>query len=260
MIHCENPSKTIPLKYRVLTLYTEQVSVTVVIPAYRESRTIQQALCRILEEFESREFLVHLVVVLDGPDDDARDLIEAINSDKISVIILPQNSGKGFAIRAGCRNLTTTFTAFLDADLDINPVSVINCIDEILGSENNSVACAYGSKFHPKSEVVYPVLRRIASSTFRRLVRVLFGVKCADTQTGVKVFRTPELVAAIEESSENRFLLDLEILWIMSKKGFEFVEAPVVLNYQYSSTINIFSALRILVDLVRLRMKNVRSY
>ena len=66
----------------------------------------------------------------------------------------------------------------------------------------------------------------------------------------------------IDQSAEQRFLFDLEIFSLLSKKGYFFVPIPVALDYQYSSTIGVSATYSMIVGTVRLawRTKNQASW
>lgn len=228
---------------------------TVVLPAYREGSTINRALARLLDEMDRESIDVSVVVVMDGPDDLIRKEVSLLGDQRIRIHELRVNQGKGAALKAGSIGCDSNFIAFLDADLDIHPKSLTSCLRALESTEDRSFACSYGSKFHAASVVEYPALRRCASHLFKILVQALFRMKCADTQTGVKVFRTEALLKIVDYVTENRFLFDVELLSRLVQSGYQIIEAPVHLRYQYSSTINLSSAVRMLIDLVRLRAR-----
>ena len=227
----------------------------VVLPAYLESETIREAINRLLNEFDRVQVDAEIVVVLDGPDEITRLALEKVRDERISVRELPSNQGKGAALRAGCVGCESQFVAFLDADLDIHPHSLTNCFEALLHCTDPYVVCAYGSKFHRESLVEYPVTRRIGSYVFRFLIHRLFKIDCADTQTGIKVFHSAPLLEALAHTREQRFLFDVELLAVLARCGGKLLEAPVELNYQYSSTIRPSVVARMVSDLARLRAR-----
>jgi glycosyltransferase involved in cell wall biosynthesis len=229
-------------------------AVSIVVPARDEGLIVGESLKRLKTATDEAGILTEVIVVLDGPDQVALDAIESLNDQRIKVLQLSEPQGKGAALRLGCQEAGSEFTAFFDADLDIDPTSLVTCI-ETLKAESRSVVCAYGSKLHCQSVIFYPVLRRIASRIFHFLVAMLFGIRCEDTQTGVKVFRTKDLRAVLGASYETRFLFDLEVLVLLGARGAKFVDCPIVITYQYSSSINIGSALKMLTDLARLKTR-----
>jgi len=185
--------------------------------------------------------------------------VQKIEDGRVNLIVLPSNQGKGSALRTGFKACNSEFVAFLDADLDIHPSAIVRAINLLSSSENSSVACAYGSKFHVDSKVDYPLVRRVASSFYRQLVKLMFGLYVEDTQTGVKVFRYDELDTALAHSKENRFLFDVELMAICNSFEYKMVPIPVALDYQYSSSINFRSAVVMIYDTVSLGLRLRRS-
>jgi hypothetical protein len=118
--------------------------------------------------------------------------------------------------------------------------------------DNSAVVGVYGSKFHNDSEVVYPLTRRLASRIYRQLIKFVFGLNVDDTQTGIKVFKLAALGNTIIHTTEDRFLFDVELMAICNSFGYKMVPTPVILDYQYSSSINLLSALRMIADTVKL--------
>ena len=198
--------------------------------------------------FGEAQIYMSVHVVLDGPDLIAEHELQLINLSNVRYSVLPINQGKGSALRHGARQAKTGFVAFLDADLDIHPKSLVAAFHELQRTDDPAVVGAYGSKFLENSEVDYPVVRRLASSTFRRLVRLLFEIDIQDSQTGMKVFKSEALHKILEVSSEERFLFDIEVFSLLARLGYRFIPIPVEINYQYSSTINVFGSFRMLLE------------
>ena len=71
--------------------------------------------------------------------------------------------------------------------MDINPNSISMILEHMEWYEADVIV---GSKRHPASKVNYNWLRRIYSKGYFLLVRILFGLRLTDTQTGLKAFRS----------------------------------------------------------------------
>lgn len=198
--------------------------------------------------FSEAQIYISIHVVLDGPDLIAERELQLIRLPNVRYSVLPSNQGKGSALRYGARQAKTRFVAFLDADLDIHPKSLVVAFEELQRADSPAVVGAYGSKFLVDSEVDYPIVRRLASSTFRRLVRLLFEIDIQDSQTGMKVFRTEPLHQILDLSTEERFLFDIEIFSLLARFGYVFIPVPVEINYQFTSTINVLGSFRMLLE------------
>lgn len=92
-------------------------NVAVIVPAWNEERDIQQ----VLDTLGPIEWLEQVVVVDDGSSDRTPQVARgcAENYPRMSVLGLPENHGKGFAMLEGVRALSNGIenVVFLDADL-----------------------------------------------------------------------------------------------------------------------------------------------
>src|SRR5438477_12482206 len=106
-----------------------------------------------------------------------------------------------------------------------------------------------GSKRHADSKVAYPMFRRLQSALYQMVVRLLFNLNVRDTQTGLKLFRRQVLSEAVPLLAIKRFAFDLELLVVARQLGYRNVcEAPINLDYQFESTVNLGSAWNVLWD------------
>lgn len=87
------------------------MSVSAIIPAYNEEKHIGQVLYAVKRVGEIDD----IVVVSDGSTDRTAEV--ACGFDGVRVIELPQNMGKGYAMKAGLDNTSASIVLFLDADL-----------------------------------------------------------------------------------------------------------------------------------------------
>lgn len=221
-----------------------------ILPTYQKEASLHALVERLLELFDSssnREYRAHFI--LDGPDDHSESILKSFCDPRISVLVLTKNVGKGFATRAAIPVLNGDVVVTMDADLDIDPSSALRGIERILEDSDQKYGCIYGSKFHPESEVQYPITRRLASKLFKAVVRLVFGTVIDDTQTGLKIFPTAVFAELGQICKEDRFMYDLEILVLIARKGLKLEPTPVKLSYQYDSSIRLLNVIRMAVDL-----------
>jgi hypothetical protein len=62
---------------------------------------------------------------------------------------------------------------------------------------------------------------------FNVLVRLLFGLPYRDTQCGAKIFRREVLDQALSGAHINGFAIDVSLLYLISKSGFEVTEIGI---------------------------------
>ena len=203
---------------------------SVVMPLYNEgvhiTTNVEQTLSalRMLGPFE-------IILVNDGSSDNSPQeiarLAETYSGEVVS-LHLPR-SGKGEALRQGAQAARGEFVVFLDADLDIPPEQILFFVAIQRVKKADAVI---GSKMHPDSTVDYPLIRRIYSLGYYALVKMLFGLRVRDTQTGLKLVRRDLLLQALEKTESRGFTLDLELLVRLTQLGAVMVEAPVVVEYK----------------------------
>jgi hypothetical protein len=103
---------------------------------------------------------------------------------------------------------------------------------------------------HPESAVSYPLVRRVASRTFRLLTRLALGVDLGDTQTGIKAMRRSVAAPVMADLRVTGFAFDLEMMCWLAETGARIQEAPVVLDYEFTSRIGAGSMWEALRDLL----------
>lgn len=225
----------------------ERSGVSVVVPAYQEAASIVPALQRLVGvlERDGREFEV--VVVSDGSTDGTADLARGLGDPRVRVLEYFPNHGKGHALRTGFAAAEHSLVAFVDGDMDLDPVVLPSYLATIEADEADMVV---GSKVHPGSTVDYPLLRRLASKGFRLATRLLIGLDLGDTQTGMKAMRRASVAPAMERCTARGFAFDLELLARLVDHDVRVVEAPVVLEYAFTSTVGLGSVVEAFRDLV----------
>lgn len=221
-------------------------AVSVVVPAYQEAASIAPALTRLAGVLDASGRPYEIVVVSDGSTDGTAEKARALGLTRTTVLEYFPNRGKGFALRYGFDNSANPLVAFLDGDLDLDPVVLPGFLDRIEADEADVVV---GSKVHPESNVAYPFTRRMASRVFRKATRVMLGLNLGDTQTGVKAMRRSVVAPIMDDIRVTGFAFDLELMCWLVERGARVQEAPVVLNYEFTSTIKASSMWEALRDL-----------
>jgi glycosyltransferase involved in cell wall biosynthesis len=208
---------------------TNQPKLSIIIPAYREERSIRQTVERIVEVYDRLPYSYEVLVVVDGSPDQTAAEAKKVNSQNVKVYEYSPNQGKGYAIKYGVEKAIGKIVTFTDAGGDFNPeqfdkyVSLMELFDADI---------VIGSKRHPASRVNYPLVRRIYSRCYQLLIRLLFGLKVTDTQTGLKFFKSNVAKTIFPKALVKQYAIDLELLVIAQQYGFKRIfEAPVELEF-----------------------------
>lgn len=210
---------------------------SVIIPAYHQARTICGELATLQNYFSKALSSYEIILVIDGNEDGTLEkVMQTTSFPELHVACFEQNQGKGAAVRYGFQIAKGELVAFMDAGGDLKPEDLKHMIDEM---KMNQADIVIGSKRHISSHVSYPRLRRVYSYVYQLLNRLLFQMKVRDTQVGMKLFRRDVLHAILPLLTVERFAFDLEVLVVAHHLGFtRIVEAPITIQYQFSSSIS----------------------
>jgi len=228
---------------------------SIVVPAYCEEGTIEEALTRLHQTMTNSGIDFEIVLVVDGYVDRTKEIAESLFLPEIKVIGYEKNMGKGHALKFGSQQTVGEFTAFFDGDLDIDSSCLIDLFRRLVELDVDVVV---GSKVHSESIVSYPLFRRFQSLIMRLLVRALFNLNVGDTQTGIKVFRTSLLQESIRKVQTNGYSFDVDLLVRMNDRGCKIVEGPIILNFQFSSTTSLRTSIAVLLNLLSIKLRRIR--
>jgi glycosyltransferase involved in cell wall biosynthesis len=222
---------------------------SVVVPAYKQEKTIVEDIKRIRETLEKIRFDYEIVVVVDGFVDKTYQRAKKLRLKKVRVVGYPTNKGKGYAVRYGMVRTKGDLVAFIDAGMDIDPNGLAMILEHM---EWYGADIIVGSKRHPASQVEYPFLRKIYSLGYQILIWFLFGFKVKDTQTGLKIFKREVLEKVLPRLLVKRFAFDVELLAVAYRLGFKRIyEAPVKIDtekFKFTSTIKFKTVWEMLID------------
>ena len=207
-----------------------QHTLCVIMPAYNEGNAIRENLLeasRIISTF-SNDYLI--IAVNDGSTDHTQqEMIEAAALDQhVSYISYSNNMGKGGAITMGVKYANAKYIAFLDSDLELNPIMLKDFVSSM---EKEQAHVVIGSKMHKDSKLEYPAFRRFLSLGYYIFLKLLFKLKIKDTQTGIKLFQGNILKPICESLSTTGFAFDIEILAKATKKNYRIIEMPIELHF-----------------------------
>lgn len=217
---------------------------SVIVPAFRQEKTICKDLANIESVLRQIRHDYEIICVVDGFLDKTYSLASRKRSNRLKVCGYEQNRGKGYAVRYGMSQAKGELIAFIDAGMDIDPNGISMLLEHM---EWYKADIIIGSKRHPASLVNYPLTRRLFSIGYQYFVRLLFGLKVRDTQTGLKIYKREVLEKVLPRMLVKKFAFDIEILVVSKHLGFKRIyEAPVKINtkaFISNSTVRDFNKL-----------------
>lgn len=204
---------------------------SVIVPAYRQAKTIKKDLLNIENILSTglKETDFEIICVVDGMVDKTYQTAQRVKSKKIKVFGYEHNKGKGYAVRFGMYRAKGDLISFLDSGMDISPKGIMMLLAHMEWYDADIIV---GSKRHPVSRVNYPFIRHILSVGYHLLVRLLFGLPITDTQSGIKIFKRQVLEKVLPRLLVKKYAMDIEMLSVAKYLGFHRIyEAPIEVKF-----------------------------
>jgi glycosyltransferase involved in cell wall biosynthesis len=237
----------------------EKIFLSVIIPAYKESKRIASTLLEIKDYLDSKNFTSEVLVVIDGSPDNTAEVTKSyINKIKnLKVFDNPQNHGKGYVVRQGLLEAKGEVRLFLDADgstsishLDLFLSEIKNGYDVVVGSRK--IKGAY-------IQVRQPFFREVMGGVGNWLIRIILGLwNYPDTQCGFKLLSDRAAEAVASRMVVDRFGFDFELLVLAKKLGFKIKQMPVRWLNEKGSTVGLTGPngfIQVLIDLFKTKAR-----
>lgn len=231
----------------------------VVIPAYNPGDSLIT-----LVESLSEEGFKYIVIVNDGSSTRCASIFAKIrNTEAVSVIDVPVNSGKGAALKRGFQHILdlndASVRAVVTADADgQHAIGDIVMVAQLSASRGDAMVLgvrSFGDNV--------PWRSRFGNELTKRVFRLFTGKRLQDTQTGLRgvpVRFLNDLVAL----STNRYEYELEVLLNANKWGAELLEVPISTIYiddNASSHFNpVLDSIRVYSVFVRYTLSSAVSF
>uniref|UniRef100_A0AAX7UXR7 Dolichyl-phosphate beta-glucosyltransferase n=1 Tax=Astatotilapia calliptera TaxID=8154 RepID=A0AAX7UXR7_ASTCA len=215
---------------------------SVVVPAYNEELRLPVMMDEAMEYLENRQkqnpsFTYEVIVVDDGSKDKTTEVAlrytTKYSADKVRVLTLVKNRGKGGAVRMG--TLSSRGKVILMADADgATKFSDIEKVEAGLNDlnpkpENMAISC--GSRAHLEKDSVAQrsLFRTFLMYGFHFLVWFFCVKGIKDTQCGFKLFTREAALKTFSSLHVERWAFDVELLYIA--QCFKIPIAEVAVNW-----------------------------
>jgi len=162
----------------------------IVIPCYNEANRLQ---FDVFQSFIDQNSSYLLCFVNDGSKDETLDQLQEFalsNKEQVLVYDMPQNGGKGEAVRQGVKFLLKESKVenigFLDADLATGFDDYKRLLSVLKFGNYNMIL---GSrKMDADMDIERSAFRKLASALVGFMIKIIIGMPVNDTQCGAKVF------------------------------------------------------------------------
>jgi dolichyl-phosphate beta-glucosyltransferase len=242
----EDPSTRLKCPFPSLT-DMPSVSLSVIVPAYNEELRLTPMLEDCLEYLERRtrvepKFVYEIIVVNDGSKDRTADVAmryaEKYGGEKIRLLNLVKNRGKGGAVRLGVQSSRGEFILFADAD----GATRFSDLDKLYsafqlkyrkaqekGSEWKFPCIICGSRAHLEQDSIAhrSLFRTVLMYGFHFLVWLFTVRSIRDTQCGFKLFTRSAARICFPNLHIERWAFDAELLYIAETLNIDMDEVAV---------------------------------
>jgi glycosyltransferase involved in cell wall biosynthesis len=197
-------------------------SVSIVVPAYNEERTIGEVLKRVAALGLATEILV----VDDGSADGTVQLVRSLEGELNGLRLLAQdaNRGKGAAVRAGIEASTGDIVVIQDADLEYDPAD----IPTLLRPLKEGVAdVVYGTRLRGgEPQRAHLFWHYVGNRALSLMTNVLYNTTLSDMEVGYKAFRG-DLIRSLKLVSDD-FRFEPEVTAkVLRTPGVRLYEVPI---------------------------------
>jgi dolichyl-phosphate beta-glucosyltransferase len=210
---------------------------SLVIPAFNEEGRLPWTLAELRRFLDASGIDYRVLVADDGSTDRTAGLTAGLGP-RFSTVSLPQNRGKGAAVKNAILRTTGRVVAFTDADLPFELESLRQAYELIHGGRCEVV---FGARDLAQSshQAKRKVLRMLATWLFREVVRRLISREVTDTQCGLKAFSCRAAYEIFSRVTLDGFSFDAEVVFLTQRLGFAFQRIPVSLVREYGSTLSL---------------------
>ena len=243
-----------------------QLDVSIIFGCYNAAPDLAQCVSLLYEMLERRGSEFEIVAVDDGSADSSLKELERLSGDFPALRTLrnPRNMGKGFSVRNGVLNSSGEKVVFVDADMAYaieNVAAVLDALDEGAGMVVANRRLPESVYTAHNSVIRYVYRRHRLGAAFNRLVRILYGIRTRDTQSGLKGFRREIAEAVFPRIVTDRFLFDVEIFIMASAYDIDIREIPVHVTFDSddSTAAHFHTFLRVAPELVRIKYNQLRG-
>jgi dolichyl-phosphate beta-glucosyltransferase len=226
---------------------------TLILPAFNESRTIVSTLSKTIAYFDERRYTYQIIVAADGTDG-TRDLVAKLGrtNPQIQVTGHPERLGKGRGIREAVALANGEIIGYADADYKV-PIEEFDKIQPLF--QEFDVVTGSRALNRALVERKQPLYRRVGSVGFAVFMQTVVGLRgVTDSQCGFKFFRRHVALQLFHCQKIDGYMFDVEVLALAQLFGYRIKEVPIRWRDDGDSRLQLLSGnLQNVADIFRIR-------
>ena len=209
----------------------KKYNISFVLPMYNEAENIQETIVRMSNLAKEICVDYEIVIADDASTDDSADMVEklAFNDEHIKLIRLARNTKFGGALAKGLLSASKELVLYTDSDFPAKEKDMKKALEMLDGAD---IVTSYSLVIKDAS-----FKRIVMSKGYNFLVRLLFGIKLRDINSGFKIYKR-EVFKDMKLTSRSPFV-DVEIFAQALKKGFRIKQYGLIFDLRTRGTSSI---------------------
>lgn len=225
---------------------------SVIIPAHNEAKRLPLTLIDVDKHLSQQEYSYEIIVVNDGSTDATAEIVRRFSLliENLKLIDMPENQGKGAAVRQGMLSAKGNWRIFMDADNSTSISEFQKMIpyfrenyEVIIGSR-----AIKGAKLRPPQ----PIHRQILGKLGNFFIQIFLLRGIWDSQCGFKCFSEQAAERIFALTRINRWGFDIEALALAKTLGYKIKELPIFWANNPHSQVKAFAYLQVLWETIKI--------
>lgn len=218
-------------------------SICVLVPTYNNERTLKRVIDGVLK------YTSNIIIVNDGSTDATSKILE--NYSQLQHILIPQNKGKGNALRKGFKQATELgyhYAITIDSDGQHYPEDIQVFVEALENSKNKNLLLIGARNMN---QVGVPGKSSFGNKFSNFWFWFETGIKLTDTQSGFRLYP----LKSLEKFNfyTNKFEFEIEVIVKAAWNGVEVKNIPIQVLYDENERVSHFRPFR---DFTRISMLN----
>jgi dolichyl-phosphate beta-glucosyltransferase len=234
------------------------MDISIVIPAYDESKKIARDISEAAGFLEAHKFSGEIIVVDDGSKDNTAEVAKKTTIPpyiQLNVICYKTHRGKGYAVRTGMKQTSGEYVMFADSGSCVPYEDTLRGL-QLLKSDAYDIAHGSRKMRGCHIEKTQSLYRRICSRIFHWFVihDMKIPADFTDTQCGFKMYKGDVARHLYGEAITDGFTFDIEIIMRAQIEGYRIKEFPIDWTCDRDSRLSpTRSSWQVLTELLRIR-------
>ena len=235
-------------------------ALSVVLPIYDEEAVLAETFAQLVPVLGELVPSYEILCVDDGSKDRSGQILRELAQryENVRLFTLPENRGKGAAVRKGMLEAVGEKQLFMDADLS-TPLSEIK---RFLGALDSGHQVVIGNRHAPGSQITrhQPRLREVLGKGFTLMTRLFLAPGVNDFTCGFKAFQRDAAREIFSRSTQDGWAFDAELVLIAHLKDFKLAQLPVEWRHEDGTKVRLLSAvLGSLRELLAIKLHQLRG-